>query len=123
MTTLILTCLVTFSTLYSVAPQVDRSATQGAVLCESTLGAPVLIAQEKEDEGKKRTRPPVPSLKNLKQIKRSAATPSFNKSGGRTQPVMPTVRPRPGKHGPVIDRSSLHSPSSKSSGPGVPASA
>ncbi len=66
-----------------------------------------LLAQDDEKRSPTTgSRPPVPSLKNLKKIQRPVGKPPTTTRGGRVQPVKPTLRPRGGtsRPGPGVDR-------------------
>jgi general secretion pathway protein D len=69
-----------------------------------------LLAQQ--DDSERGRRPPVPSLKNLKKIKRPAGRKSgVKRTDSRMKPVKPTLRPRTGRPKPALDRDQVRNPS------------
>ena len=92
------------SLVLSTAPAARSAAPPAAG--PASLG---LLAQE--DDSSRSRRPPVPSLKNLKKVKRPAGRKGgVKRTDSRMKPVKPTLRPRTGRPKPALDRDQVRNP-------------
>ncbi len=101
-----MTSLILSLVLSTTPAPAARSTAAPPAAGPASLG---LLAQE--DDSSRSRRPPVPSLKNLKKVRRPAGRKGgVERTDSRMKPVKPTLRPRTGRPKPALDRDQVRNP-------------